>query len=79
MDKVVDMKFAVDRIEEDIVVLENIENNKVINVKRKCLPKEIKELDIVTYDGKDYVLDVSERFNRIKRIKEKMENLRNGR
>lgn len=71
------MKFAVDRIEEDIVVLENIENNKVINVKRRCLPKKIKELDIVIYDGKDYVLDDSERLNRIKRIKEKMGNLRN--
>lgn len=79
MDKVIDIKFAVDRIEEDIVVLENIENNKIINVKKECLPKEIKELDVVIYDGKNYVLDDTERLNRIKRIKEKMEKLRNGR
>lgn len=79
MDKVIDIKFAVDRIEEDIVVLENIENNKIINVKKECLPKEIKELDVVIYDGKNYVLDDTERINRIKRIKEKMEKLRNGR
>lgn len=79
MDKVIDIKFAVDRIEEDIVVLENIENNKIINVKKECLPKEIKELDVVIYDGKNYVLDYTERLNRIKRIKEKMEKLRNGR
>lgn len=73
------MKFSVDRIEKDIVVLENIENSEIINVKKEYLPKEIKELDIVFYDGKDYFLDNSEKINRIKRIKEKMENLRDGR
>ncbi len=69
-------KFAVDKIEENIVVLENIENNQIINVKKENLPRKIKELDIVVYDGKDYILDDFEKSNRLKRIKEKMEKLR---
>lgn len=70
------MKFAVDRIEDNIVVLENIENNEIINVKKEDLPKEIKELDIIMYDGKTYLLDDDEKINRIRRIKEKMEKLK---
>ena len=36
------MKYAVDRIEENIVVLENISSGEIVNEDIKKLPKNIK-------------------------------------
>lgn len=71
------MKFAIDRIEDNIVVLENIENNETINVNINELPIGISEKNIIYYDGKKYYLDEKEKYNRLLRIREKMDRLKN--
>lgn len=70
------MKFAIDRIEKDIAVLENIDNNDIIEVNVNELPKNVKEKDIVKKENNEYVLDVKEKEERINRINEKFEMLK---
>lgn len=70
------MKFAVDKIENNIVVLENIHNNDIIEVDVKYLPVSIKENDIIRFEDGKYVLDINEKTERINRIKEKMNSLK---
>lgn len=68
------MKYAVDRIEEDIAVLENIETKekKEINIKGM----KIKEGDILAYIDGVYVVDVKAREQRYKELREKLDRLK---
>ena len=69
------MKFAIDRIEGNIAVCQNIENKEIVEVDVCNLPKEIKEGSVIFFDGKDYFLD-EEKENKIrKRIQDKMNKL----
>ena len=54
------MKFAIDRIEGNIAVCQNIENKEIVEVDVCNLPKEIKEGSVIFFDGKDYLLDEEE-------------------
>ena len=70
------MKYVVDKIEGDLAVLENIIDGNIINLPIDKLPNNIKETDVVLYDGINYKTDEKEKKDRILRIKEKMEKLR---
>ena len=52
------MKYAVDRIEENIVVLENISSGEIVNEDIKKLPKNIKEGNILIKENDKYTLDL---------------------
>lgn len=68
------MKYAVDRIENDVAILENLETKekKEINVKNM----KIKEGDILVYMDGVYVVDIKERENRLKMLREKLDRLK---
>ena len=70
------MKFAVDRIENEIVVLEDIITGGKKEVARKELPKEIQDGSIVINKENSYVLDREEEQIRRTRILEKLERLK---
>lgn len=70
------MKYAVDKIEDDIVLLENILNGKKIMVKKEDFLFPVKETDIVIKKDDAYLKDDKEKEDRIKVIKAKMEALR---
>ena len=70
------MKYAVDKVEDDIVLLENIWNGEKITVKKECFSFPIKETDIVIKKDGAYLKDDKEKEDRIKMIKAKMEALR---
>ncbi len=70
------MKFAIDRIEKDIAVLENIDNNDIIEVNVNELPNNVKEKDIVKKENNKYILDIKEKEERISRINEKFKMLK---
>lgn len=70
------MKFAIDKIEDNIVVLENIETGEIINEEIANLPSDIKEKDILRLENNQYALDILGKEDRIKRIMEKMNKLR---
>lgn len=70
------MKYAVDKVEDDIVLLENILNGEKITVQKECFSFSIKETDIVIKKDGAYLKDDKEKEDRIKMIKAKMEALR---
>ncbi len=73
------MKYAIDKIENDVALLENIKDGSKKEVNIKDLPSNVIETDILSYDGKTYTLDNDEKELRIKEIREKMEKLRKKR
>ena len=72
------MRFAIDKIMDDIAVLENIDTGEIKNVDICILPKNIKETDILILENGIYKLDINEKENRINMLKEKMNKLRNN-
>lgn len=70
------MKYAVDKVEGDIVLLENILNGEKKEVRKECFSFQVKETDIIIVLNGIYKKDNKEKKDRIKMIKAKMESLR---
>ena len=70
------MMYSVDKIENGIATIENLLTKELINVKLKDLPNNVKEKDILMYDGNSYMLDESLKEKRTRMLKDKMELLR---
>lgn len=71
------MKYAVDRIVEDIAVLENIYNGVIVEVSVKKLPKGVHEGSIVVLDNEKYILDEKEENKRRESLRNRLEKLKN--
>ena len=71
------MKYAVDRIEENIVVLENISSGEIVNEDIKKLPKNIKEGNILIKENDKYTLDLDTEKDRREDFKSRLERLKN--
>lgn len=54
-----DKIYAVDRIEEDIVVCEDRATGNLVNIKLSILPNGIKEGTIIKYSNNRYIIDTS--------------------
>lgn len=70
------MKYIVDRIENDIAVLESFSDKKIVNVPLKNMKINISEGDVLIFDGKNYTLNSGEKEDRLKIIMEKMKRLK---
>lgn len=70
------MKYAIDRIEENIVILEDISTNEIIEVDKILLPKNISEGNIINYEDNSFYLDIETENLRRKRIAEKLNRLK---
>lgn len=68
--------YSVDKIENGIATIENILTKELINVKLKDLPNNVKEKDMLMYDGNSYILDEPLKEKRTRMLKDKMELLR---
>ncbi|MBQ3511493.1 MAG: DUF3006 domain-containing protein [Bacilli bacterium] len=71
------MKYAVDRIEDDIVVLENITSGDIINENIKKLPNNIKEGTILIKKDNGYSLDLNTEKERRDDFRSRLERLKN--
>lgn len=69
------MKYAVDRIEGNIIVLENIETSEKIEIST-IEGMDAKEGDILIYENNTYRKDDTIKEERLNTIKEKMDKLR---
>lgn len=69
------MKFAVDRIEGSIAILENIETKEKKPVDLISLPI-VKEKDILIFEDNLYRKDDQLREERMRKIREKLERLK---
>ena len=70
------MRFAVDRIEDDIVVLENLDDEKITYLNKKELKFEVVEGDLLIVNGNTYGKSDTEKEKRLLEIKRKMDMLR---
>lgn len=52
------MKYAIDRIENNIAILENLETKEIIEVDISLLPEGSKESSIITIIDNEYKLDI---------------------
>ena len=71
------MKYAVDKIEDDIIVLENIKTNEIKKIKINEINFNVKESDILIYKNNKYIKDDNEKESRLKTIQEKFNRVKN--
>lgn len=70
------MKYALDRIEENIAILENIETGELIKISIQHLPPNIHEGTILKEKNNTYTIDIQEEEKRRRKIQEKFKKLR---
>lgn len=70
------MNYAVDRINENIVILENTLSGEKIEIDITNLPQGIKEGSIITLNDGIYTLNTDEEELRRQRIREKLNRLK---
>ena len=69
------MKYAVDRIVDNIVIIENIKNKEILKIDKELLPQNIIEGSILIKRKDRYILSksntrkdkIKRRFNKLKR------------
>ena len=71
------MIYIVDRIENNIAVLENKETNEIINIDISLLPTNLKEGNVLRYENNTYILDNDEEEKRRQLLLEKFNKLKN--
>lgn len=71
------MKYAVDKIDEDIVVLENISTGEIITKRRNELPDGVCESNIVVFCDNKFILNNNEEKERKESLRERLERLKN--
>lgn len=72
------MKYAIDRIEGNIAVCQNLETKEIIEINISLLPKEIKDGTILIYENESYKLDLTAEEKRRQAILEKFNRLKNN-
>ena len=68
--------FSIDRIEDNLVILENIETKEKIEEERELLPINIHECSIIKIYNNSYILDENIESKRRNEILERFKNLR---
>lgn len=69
-------EFAIDRFEEDIAVLENINTKEIINIEKKHLPGIAEEGDIIKRINGKFFLDEQKTMQRKQEIEERFKRLK---
>ena len=70
------MKYVVDRIEDSVVILENLNNKEKLELQKEILPKGIKDGSVVVLKDNKYVLDLEEEQRRRQSILERFNRLK---
>lgn len=70
------MKFAIDRFENNLAILEEIKTKEKREIPISQLPKDIKEGTILTYAANKYFIDENEEELRRQKILEKFNRLK---
>ena len=71
------MIYIVDRIEDNIAVLENKETKEIVNILLDILPSKLKEGNVLKYENNKYTIDKKEEEKRKKTILNKFNKLKN--
>lgn len=70
------MKYVVDHIIDNIIILENIETKEIIEINRYDIPFSVRDGYILIKDNNKYYLDKREEKKRRKELQEKLDLLK---
>lgn len=70
------MKYVIDRIEDNIVVCQNLETKEMVEIEKKLLPQNIKDGNVLLFENNEYKLDLDEEEIRRQRIRERFNRLK---
>ena len=70
------MKYAIDRIENNIATCQNLETNEMVEIDLNLLPKKVKDGTILIYEDEEYKLDLNEEELRRRQIQARFNRLR---
>lgn len=68
--------WSIDRIENNIAILENINTNEKKEVNITLLPNNIKEGSIISYKDNQYILELNKEQKRRQELLERFQKLR---
>ena len=71
-----DIMYTIDRIEDDIVILENRNNNTMIEVDIQEFDFDINEGDILDYIDNKYIKNIEKTENKKKDIRSRFDRLK---
>lgn len=69
------MRYVVDRVVDDIVVLENMSNRDVIEVSATDVPENIKDGNVLIKQDNKFILDKEAEKERRKNMRDKFNKL----
>lgn len=70
------MKYVVDRIENNIIILENLKDKSILEIPKDKINFLIKDGDVLYYDNNKFRLDLETKKKRIELIKEKFNKVK---
>lgn len=68
--------FSVDRIENDVVILQDIKSGEIRQVSVNEFDFKIKEKDVLMYEDSKYIINNDAKKERIRLLREKMNRLK---
>lgn len=73
------MKYVVDRIENNIIILENLKDKSILEIPKDKINFLVKDGDVLYYDNNKFRLDLETKKKRIELIKEKFNKVKKKR
>ena len=70
------MKYSVDRIENNIIVLENLDTKEIKEINKSKLSFKVKEGDILVFKDNVFIKDDKAKEDRLKMMQEKFNKLK---
>lgn len=70
------MRYTVDRIENNVVILENRETLEMMEVPKDKIPFSVHDGSILIYKDGQYIESVNEELDKRKKIEERFKRLR---
>ena len=70
------MKYAVDRVEDNIIILQDLNTKEIKEINKKELTFEVNDGDILSYENKKYFKNNNEKEEKLRIIKEKLDKLK---
>ena len=71
------MKYAVDRVEKNIVVLQHLKTKEIKEINKKELDFKVNDSDILIYKDDKYYKDEKSKEDRLNALKEKLNRVKN--
>ena len=69
--------YIIDRFEGNFAVCQNLQNEKMQNIQKNLLPKNVKESDVIFFEDNKYFFDEEKTLERKKIIEDKFNSLWN--